>query len=176
MPPATAEGGRHMASAPRGSDRELVERLKRLDFVMHRKLWKGLDVREKAGYFMVMARLVHAAKTSAEGMRISDLANTFGVTASGITQIVTNLEERGWVTRGMDPEDRRAVRVQVTKTGARFAEGMLASVDATFAGLIERLGPRKIATLCDILEEMNAYFDEVEARKNAEAPQKARKA
>lgn len=139
--------------------RELIDKLKSVDYIMHRKLWHKLNLKLKPGHVMLMVRLRQAAKSSPQGLRVSELASAFNVTASGVTQLVTALEEQGHVTRRMDPEDRRAVRVSLTETGLREAESMHAAVDAIFAGLVEHLGHEKSRRLLALLNEVTLYFE-----------------
>jgi DNA-binding MarR family transcriptional regulator len=54
------------------------------------------------------------------------LARGLGVSLSTMTGIVDRLCERGMVTRGEDPEDRRATRVELTATGRELVERTLA--------------------------------------------------
>src|SRR5919109_3216879 len=49
--------------------------------------------------------------------RITELAAREGVTQPAITMLVNRLEERGWVARGSDPNDGRAVLVTLTPDG-----------------------------------------------------------
>ncbi|MFP4473389.1 MAG: MarR family winged helix-turn-helix transcriptional regulator [Candidatus Omnitrophota bacterium] len=53
----------------------------------------------------------------AGGMRISDLANSLQVSAPTITGVISRLEREKYVQRTPDPEDRRAVHVQLTAKG-----------------------------------------------------------
>jgi|SRR3954451_18235413 len=50
------------------------------------------------------------------------LARRLGVSLSTMTGIVDRLCERGMVTRGEDPEDRRATRVELTDAGRELME------------------------------------------------------
>ena len=50
--------------------------------------------------------------------RITELAGLAGVTQPAITLLVNRLQEREWVTREPDPDDRRAVRVMLSPAGA----------------------------------------------------------
>jgi DNA-binding MarR family transcriptional regulator len=139
--------------------RELISQIKQVDFIMHRKLWRQLNIAEKPGPMMMMARLRKSEVSSPRGLRVSELASAFGVSSSGITQMVTNLEERGYVGRSMDPEDRRAVRVFLTEEGIRAADSMIHSLDIVFGGLIDHLGPEKSRALLALLTEVSTYFD-----------------
>ena len=49
--------------------------------------------------------------------RVTDLAARESVTQPSMTALVGRLEVRGLVTRGPDPDDRRAVRVSITEAG-----------------------------------------------------------
>lgn len=52
-----------------------------------------------------------------EGTGITDLAERAGVTKQAMSQLVQNLEERGYVARRPDPEDGRCKRVLLTDAG-----------------------------------------------------------
>ena len=123
--------------------RNLMEKLRRVDLLTHRKLWQKLNIKEKPGHFMILARLRRAAAENPTGLRVSDLAAAFDITSPGVTQIVTALEKRGYVGRTMDPEDRRAVRVFLTETGIRKAESVMGSVDAISRASSSTWGTRK---------------------------------
>jgi DNA-binding MarR family transcriptional regulator len=149
----------------RGQDaQDLTETLKTVDYILHRKLWQKLNLKVKPGHVMLMVTLTHAAKDSPQGLRVSELASAFNVTASGVTQLVGGLEERGYICRRMDPEDRRAVRVSLTETGRRLAESLRVSVDAIFSGLVEHLGHEKSRKLLALLTEVTRYFDGLDTR------------
>lgn len=50
-------------------------------------------------------------------LRLSDLATHLAITPRSTTEVVDALEQRGLVSRTPDPDDRRAVLVEVTPTG-----------------------------------------------------------
>lgn len=60
---------------------------------------------------------------SSDGMSIKDLASTIYCTGSAATQQVDILTKLGYVTRDIDPNDRRVTRVHITKLGKqKFSE------------------------------------------------------
>jgi DNA-binding MarR family transcriptional regulator len=144
--------------------RALIEKIKCIDYIMHRRLIREMNLGEKPGHLFLLAKLRSSAKRNAEGLRVSDLASAFEITASSITQMVTGLEERGYVRRSMDPDDRRAVRVFLTEEGERLADSTAASVDRVFVGLVEHLGKEKSAQLLDLLTDVTEYFDVLKKR------------
>jgi DNA-binding MarR family transcriptional regulator len=50
------------------------------------------------------------------------VAERLGVAMSTATQIADRLEQRGWVRRADDPEDRRVVRLSLTEEGRRVVD------------------------------------------------------
>jgi len=143
--------------------RDLIDKLRSVDLVMHRKLWQKLDLKLKPGHALLLVRLYHFRGTAPGGLRVSELASAFNVTASGVTQLVTALEEQGLVARRMDPEDRRAVRVSLTERGMREAESMRRAVDRIFSGLVRHLGREKSRRLLALLTEVSRYFEGLDA-------------
>lgn len=162
-----------MDSSGNSDVRNLIERLRDVDLIMHRRLWRELKLAEKPANVMLLGKLRRREKTHPEGLRVSDLATAFEITASGVTQMITGLEERGFVSRAMDPEDRRAVRVFLTEAGRKEADWMLASIDTLFAGLVDYLGEEKSAALVTALSEVCNYFDGLEARRKKAAQEAA---
>jgi DNA-binding MarR family transcriptional regulator len=54
--------------------------------------------------------------------RITDLATQEGISQPAMTSLVNRLEERGWARRTADPDDRRAIRVELTSQGTERLE------------------------------------------------------
>jgi DNA-binding MarR family transcriptional regulator len=139
---------------------DLAAQFKRVDFLLHHRLWNEFKLKERPASFMLLANVRKAAKEGEDGARVSELALVTGITASGITQMVTALEERGMVGRKMDPEDRRAVRVFLTEEGRRATDQMMSSMDSVFGGLTEYLGQEKSRAFLEILNDVIQYFDD----------------
>jgi DNA-binding MarR family transcriptional regulator len=85
-------------------------------------------------------------------LRMADLAQLELVSAPGMTRVVAELENRGLVARSVDPDDRRAFRIQITQAGtdavlrARAARSLIVAdllreLDATELGEIEAALP-----------------------------------
>jgi DNA-binding MarR family transcriptional regulator len=139
--------------------KDLSAQLKRVDFLLHRRFWNELKFKERPASFMLLARIRKTTKEGEDGARVSELAQATGITASGITQMVTTLEERGMVGRKMDPEDRRAVRVYLTEEGKRSIDQMMGSLDSVFSGLVEHLGQEKSRIFLEVLNDVIQYFE-----------------
>src|SRR5947208_8753745 len=64
--------------------------------------------------------------------RITELATREGVTQPAITLLVNRLAERGWLRRTPDPQDGRAVLVELTPAGCT----LLDQIRAEFRALV----------------------------------------
>jgi len=131
-----------------------------LDHILHRRMWREIRLGDKPAQIMMMARLHHAAIAKKNGLRVSELAASFGITASGVTQMVTALEEHGYVARIMDPDDRRAVRVLLTENGESVIKSAMVSINTVFQGLIDHLGEERSREFLSLLTDVSEYFDD----------------
>jgi DNA-binding MarR family transcriptional regulator len=89
-----------------------------------------------------------------EGSRITDMAKAMDVTKNAVGQLVTELEELGYVERLPDPEDGRAKIVRYTKKGKALladAAAISTSLDAEVEAII---GARRLAALRKTLSDL----------------------
>jgi MarR family transcriptional regulator, negative regulator of the multidrug operon emrRAB len=120
------------------------------------------------------AAMLSALDQYAGGGSIDELSRVLGLSHSGAVRIARRLEDRGLVTRSLDPVDRRVVRLGLTAAGrARAADVRRARLDALDArlatlddtdhdaltGILERLWAgavrdrahaRHVCRLCDV--------------------------
>ena len=95
-----------------------------------------------------------------DGARVVDLAARAQMTKQSMAEIVAYLEERGYVTRSVDPTDRRAKVVRLTEKGAASLPAALkglAEIEAEWKALfgdarLERLRG-ELAALREVLEK-----------------------
>ncbi|AKN68561.1 MarR family transcriptional regulator [Streptomyces sp. PBH53] len=89
-------------------------------------------------------------------MRRVDLADTLGLTASGVTRGLAPLERIGLVTREPDARDARVAYAALTATGRRRLAEMLATAEETAAEIFA--GPAwpaaDITGLADLLTRL----------------------
>ena len=82
---------------------------------------------------------------------LGELAVAERVQPPSMTRIVAKLEESGFVSRTVDPTDRRFVRVELTAAGEEFLERSRTRRDAYLAGRVAGLDPDDRALLIDAL-------------------------
>jgi DNA-binding MarR family transcriptional regulator len=75
-------------------------------------------------------------------MSLSDLAEKHSVSLPTMSNSITTLEERGWVTRTRSSEDRRKVMIEITPAGL-----------AVLAGIEEEGRTRVAEILADVSED-----------------------
>ncbi len=103
------------------------------------------------GWFDVLAALRQLDGRA----RPQDVATRMRIPASSLSRRLDRLEEEGWIARHrrVDPDDHRAVDIELTPRGRTLWREMSVtyrrSVQARFAG---RLDDEQIAAICDVTE------------------------
>ncbi|MER3483040.1 MAG: MarR family transcriptional regulator [Meiothermus sp.] len=84
----------------------------------------------------------------------SALAEAMGTSPPVLSQILAGLEERGFITRHPDPEDRRRVRLELTESGREFHAQMQAHWRVASAPRFQQLSPQEVQTLIRLYRKM----------------------
>lgn len=95
------------------------------------------------------------------GIKVSEISSILNVASPTVTQLVTSLETKGFVERGVDKEDRRAVRIKLTEEGEIIIKKASDDFFKSFNGLVEFLGEDKSRELTELLSKVFVYFDEM---------------
>lgn len=96
-------------------------------------------------------RFIHAG-----GSRLTELAESSGLSKQAVGEVVDDLEKLGYVERAQDPQDGRAKVIRLTELGAdahRTALEIFAEIERDLA---ERYGAERVATMRELLEEIAA--------------------
>jgi DNA-binding MarR family transcriptional regulator len=88
-------------------------------------------------------------------LRMTDLANATMLSSGGLTRLIGRLEQRGFVRRDVDPDDRRAFHASLTPAGheklAQAREPHDAVIHREFA---DRLTPKELQVLQSTLAKL----------------------
>ena len=76
--------------------------------------------------FDYLAQLHRFRDEQPEGLRMNALSRYLMVTGGNVTSLTDELEKTGYVTRQIDPEDRRSFRIALTARGRRAFERVAA--------------------------------------------------
>jgi DNA-binding MarR family transcriptional regulator len=105
----------------------------------------------KLGQFQVLAELRGRDPLP---MTASELAKAIVLTSGGMTPVLDQLEERGLVTRQIDPEDRRARRIAITEKGRSIVNRALEQQVARHRALNAELALEEREILTAILRKL----------------------
>jgi DNA-binding MarR family transcriptional regulator len=90
------------------------------------------------------------------GSRLTDLAESAGMSKQAVGEVVDDLEKLGYVERAQDPQDGRAKVIRLTELGAdahRTALGIFADIEQDWC---DRYGAERVETMRRLLEEIAA--------------------
>lgn len=100
--------------------------------------------------------LLYHLKSSPEGLSVKDLAAKLCVTSGAVTQFIDELVEKGFVVREEDTQDKRVLRVKLSKKihekMEKFMENYLKQIEPKF----ENFSEQEIKSLVKLLEKINS--------------------
>lgn len=103
--------------------------------------------------FRLLGMLSHRTWT------LSELAEVQAVSLPTMSNTITTLEERQWVTRQRSPEDRRVVLVQLTPEGRAVIEGAHHHAQERIAQMLAPLSDEQRESLQQGLEILRTVFE-----------------
>ncbi|MCZ4124766.1 MarR family winged helix-turn-helix transcriptional regulator [Streptomyces sp. H39-S7] len=86
--------------------------------------------------------------------RMSDLAAFLGLDKSTLSGLIARAEQRGLLTRGTSPEDKRAVIVLITDAGRDLTQRLDEEIRYALAPATDRLDPQQREQLAQLLEPL----------------------
>ena len=98
---------------------------------------------------------------------LGELASLEQVSPPTMTKVVEKLEARNFVTRRVDPDDRRVARVSITASGTRYLNRSRARRTTWLAARLAELHPDQVAQLADTIDLLEAIIGEPECRAEA---------
>jgi DNA-binding MarR family transcriptional regulator len=101
---------------------------------------------------------------AARPYRVTELAAREGISQPGVTQLVNRLEERGWVERRTDPDDRRAVLVALTAKGSDALEAVRGEFRALLHEEMAALDDDEVETLAAAVDVLDRLIERIEGR------------
>jgi DNA-binding MarR family transcriptional regulator len=97
----------------------------------------------------------------AEGVAVTHLGPALGLSSRSLSRSLNNLEEKGWIERRADVQDKRMVRVFLTPLGLRYRKEASQTVKAFHRFLQSKWSPQEWAMLENLLKqipELSAAF------------------
>jgi DNA-binding MarR family transcriptional regulator len=144
-------------SAPAPDPTEILDELGRL----LRQLTRVAGGADERGPAMTATQRIALVELGAEGpLRVNDLAHRMGTSAATASRAVDALETLGLVTRAPEAGDRRALSIELTRSGRRLLDGRLRRAAEAFGPAIAALSTAERRTLLALLERMTGALRE----------------
>jgi DNA-binding MarR family transcriptional regulator len=109
--------------------------------------------------YELLVMLVMNLDENKTALSVSELADLLIITPAGVTHLINPLEDRGYIKRLQDRNDRRIVLIGLTDMGAEVAEALIAEVQEQLIGLVNHLGEADSKTLVDLMSRAIDFFD-----------------
>ena len=110
----------------------------------------------------------------AKGIFVTDLAKCRGSSSPAVSRTLRSLEEKGYIDRKTDTNDRRNTYVFLTKEGEKKRAEIAKNMEAFGAGVMARMGTEKTEQLVRLWGELEDIVIE-EAEKLSEQNKKSRR-
>ena len=89
-----------------------------------------------------------------DGSRLTELAESSGLSKQAVGEVVAHLEGLGYVERAPDPEDGRAKLIKLTKLGSEARATAVEIFEGIEREWAERFGAERVAAMRELLEEV----------------------
>jgi DNA-binding MarR family transcriptional regulator len=111
-------------------------------------------LRSRFGITLPRFDLMSQLERHAEGLKMNELSRRMMVTGGNVTGIVDQLVKEGLVERVVEPADRRAFRVRLTRAGDKAFAEMARAHEEWVVELLARLGRRDSDALMQLLARL----------------------
>ncbi|MCI1832810.1 MAG: winged helix DNA-binding protein [Bifidobacterium sp.] len=93
-----------------------------------------------------------------KSMTPSQLAAALQSSSGRISAVLGSLERKGLVTRRMDPDDRRTIRVSITDEGREREEREHEAMRSSICWIFTQMGERRTREFVDLAAEFSTYM------------------
>jgi MarR family transcriptional regulator, organic hydroperoxide resistance regulator len=122
---------------------------------------------QAARYDMTMSMGFVLLNIQSEGTPATKIAPLIGLEARSLTRLLKSMEEEGLIYREADPNDRRMVRIVLTKEGKKKKEKARETVLRFNEAVRSQIDSRKLHIFFDVLSdiqkviEKNSVYDHI---------------
>jgi len=95
-----------------------------------------------------------AAHSADDGLEVSQLAESTFLLGPSLSRILTNIERRGLITRGISTADRRRADIAITDDGRALVADIAPASEREYAAIESTIGTARLAYLLDLLHEL----------------------
>lgn len=141
-------------------DLESIERALNTFFRLSRNFRFQEAVHKRSGFAVDRASYGVLARVGEhQPVRLSDLAHLLGVDVSTISRQVATLEQRGLLSRAADPDDGRAVLLELTAPGKSYLSKLSGAWHEIVAESLVDWEPAEIAKFATMIDRFVANLE-----------------
>ena len=137
-------------------DEQLFERVMRAPRSVRRKTFEFPFPRP----FFVRERLLVIADSYDGGVRQKTLVDELDISPAAVSELVTKLEKDKYVSREVDPDDKRATLIKLTDLGKARAAELADERNERFSKAFTALSDKEKDQLLKLLEKLTADDEE----------------
>ena len=128
----------------------------------YRRWYQGRSLPIKHNEMMLLMFLHHNLQQDCPGIQPSELGEILQLTRPAVTSLVNSLEDKGYVERINDAEDRRVVFVRPTNKGIELVEDSKRTLAENISEILELLGEEDTHELMRITRKIRSILEDRE--------------
>lgn len=125
---------------------------------------KGVNASE----FGVMCCASDFPKKRGRAATVAEIAQEMAVQVPAVSRTLRSLQEKGFITREVDENDRRIVRVTVTHSGEALLEENLAMLTAGMNRIMSAFSEEEIRTIAEIYSKFANIMEQAMYRQKGD--------
>lgn len=118
--------------------------------------------------FVVLYKALDYSLDNGENIAVAEAAKKHGVSVSFISKTLKSLEEKGYIERVSDKNDRRSVRISVTESGKEVVDRFFGSLFSLLDRATREFSKTEIENMIDFFKKFVLAAAEVKASDGAE--------
>lgn len=135
-----------------GVDQPLTERFltaiaEMRRYLMQTKPFEGITHTE-----MTILHMIELCERRGERASTTWLSARLGLTKSTVSQTLNSMEEKGWIRRGIDPDNRRQTIIDLTEAGKQKMEEVFQETRVRIGRILEIMGQESAERFVGMIE------------------------
>lgn len=111
---------------------------------------------------VLMSAISDNSYGSDDNVRMTDVSRFLSVSKAAVSQMLRSLENKGYITREVDRNNRRNVIVTLTPAGREVLEEQYGEFSRLLEMVVDRLGEDETREMIRIVDHMGSILDELE--------------
>ncbi|MGI6153719.1 MAG: MarR family winged helix-turn-helix transcriptional regulator [Christensenellaceae bacterium] len=107
-------------------------------------------------------------------LNMPDIQEKLQITKPAVSYILNALEKKNYITREIDPKDRRKISIQITQGGKAAAKQGAQRCDEMWGALLEYFGEEDMRLLVRLLARLADFGDRLKTENECKATQNPR--